>query len=77
MWYVWRMSKHKHMTFDEWCAASGEHYTALAEKFGLSVSQIYRIRAKGTKRPRTAFHIEAVTKGKVRAFDLMQMEPSE
>jgi hypothetical protein len=74
MWYCWRMAQTKYMTFDAWCEASGEHYTTLAARFGLSVSQLYRIRAGGTKRPRTAFHIEAVTKGRVRAIDLMTME---
>ena len=67
------MSKRR-MTFDEWCEASGLHYTELAEKFGLSVSQVYRIRANGTKRPRTAQQIERLTGGKVKATVLLGME---
>lgn len=59
------------MTFDEWCEASGLHYTELAAKFGLSVSQVYRIRANGTKRPETAERIEQITGGKVQAMTLL------
>jgi transcriptional regulator with XRE-family HTH domain len=64
------MSKRR-MTFDEWCKASGLHYTELAAKFGLSVSQVYRIRANGTKRPETAERIEQITGGKVQAMTLL------
>lgn len=62
------------MTFDEWCEASGLHYTELAAKFGMSVSQVYRIRANGTKRPQTAQQIERLTGGKVKATVLLGME---
>ena len=67
------MSKHK-MTFDEWCEASKLHRDELAKKFGLSVSQVYRIRAKGTKRPETAARIEQATGGKVRATQLLGLD---
>lgn len=68
------MTKRTRMTFDAWCEASGLHYTELATKFGLSVSQVYRIRANGTKRPETAKRIEQITSGKVRATVLLGME---
>lgn len=64
----------RRMTFDEWCEASGLHYTELADKFGLSVSQVYRIRANGTKRPETAAHIEQITGGRVKATVLLGLE---
>ena len=68
------MTKRTRMTFDACCEASGLHYTELAAKFGLSVSQVYRIRANGTKRPETAKRIEQITSGKVRATVLLGME---
>ena len=67
------MSKQR-MTFDEWCEASGLHYTELADRFGLSVSQVYRIRANGTKRPETAARIQEITGGRVKATVLLGLE---
>ncbi len=68
------MSKKKHMTFSEWCDASGLHYTELAKRFGLSVSQYYRIRDKGTRNTATALRIEKVTGCKGHAAQLMGLE---
>ena len=68
------MTKRTQMTFDEWCEASGLHYTELASKFGLSVSQVYRIRANGTKRPETAARIEQLTGGRVKMTTLLGLD---
>lgn len=68
------MSKRKHMTLSEWCKASGLHYTELAAKFDLSVSQYYRVRDGGTQSADTAKRIEKATDGKVRAVQIMGLE---
>jgi predicted transcriptional regulator len=68
------MTKRKQITLNEWCEASGLHYTELADRFGISVSQFYRILQGKPTRLQTAKRIEVQTSGKVSAASLMGLD---
>ena len=68
------MRQRKPMTINEWVDASGLHYTEIAEMFGMSVSQFYRILQGQPTRPKTAKRIELATGGRVKAATLLGIE---